>query len=475
MSSQFVEKRILEELVPKFDKDMARKMMLNSIYMMDDIEEFSPSPGDFNIQIRSIRDNSCFRLRFSLPVLLLFHISTKYLREIHGYYRYQTFTFPVGFIPTYNCNLNHLTLLRSYDKVFQWFNTSNSNYDEEDYFCKVFLNQKGEPMEQSSLNFLLQNNSKSQEVSEITKNLVNRCFEFHYWRLPLEGFRYRYSTIHNFVYHSSSRIYSAHRIFKTLIKILDIRNKRYSYGTPKKFDYVDAKALILCQNEKDLFFRNTNLLIAEPDASRLKNGNLVGCIIDKPILPKASNLPLMVHGIVGNIINSSELSPIVSLIIWKNLHKIDEEMKICVLGSFDEIKNQVESFIKQNPKVFDEEWKRNLDAKLKESLKNSYPIVFEADGTIFHIPPPLLSYIQIREISILENKEDLITFLKFVELINPKNRQRLSTILRRSSLGEAVQLGPCKKSWPVLLRELPRVVNRIVYSRIFSRASSTAL
>jgi len=155
---QFVEKKILEELMPEFDKYMASKMVVNSIYMKDDMEMFAPSPGDFDIQIRSIKDQSCFRIRFTLPVLLLFHISTNYLREVHGYYRNQNFTFHIGFLPAYNCNMNHLTLLRTYERTFQWFATSRSNQDE-DYFCKIFSNEKGEKMEQSSLNFLLQNNS----------------------------------------------------------------------------------------------------------------------------------------------------------------------------------------------------------------------------------------------------------------------------------------------------------------------------
>lgn len=471
---QFVEKKILEELMPEFDKFMTRKMMVNSIYMRDDMEMFAPSPGDFDIQIRSIKDQSCFRIRFTLPVLLLFHISTNYLREVHGYYRNQNFTFPIGFLPAYNCNMNHLTLLRSYEKTFQWFTTSRSNQDE-DYFCKIFSNEKGEKMEQSSLNFLLQNNSIAGVVSRDDSDLIKKCFEFLYWRPPLEDFRYRYSTIHNFVYHSTSRIFSTHRIYKTLIKIQDIGNKRYPFGNPKKFDYVEAKVLIMCQNEKDMFFKSANLWIAEPDASRLKPDDIVNCVLDKPVLPRASNVPLTIHGIVGPVIESVELTSPISCIIWKNLHKIDQDMKICELGTLDQIKDQVLNFVKQNPKVFGEEWQKNFNVKYLESLKKFHPIVLESEGLVYHIPPPLLSFILARKINILGSKNDLITFLKFVDLINPRNRSKIKSILRRSSLGEAVQTGSCGESWGLLLKELPRVVNRIVYSRVFSKASSTAL
>jgi len=471
--TNFVEKTVLEELMPKFDTDLARKMMVNSIFLNDDMKNFATSPGDIEIQIRSIKDPSCFRIRFSLPNLLLFHISTKFLREIHGYYKYQNYTFPAGFIPAYNCNLNHLSLLRPYEKTFRWFEKIRAN-DDEDYFCKMFDNESGEPMEQSSLNFLLQNNSVSSEVSSQVSSLVNSCFEFLYWRPPLGDYRYRYSTIHNFVYHSSSRIFVVRRIFKTVAKIIELGKKRYPLGNPKKFDYVQAKASIMCQDDNELFFKNVSLIVAEPDASRIEPSDFITCIMEKPIMKNQSNMPLIIHGIIGPVIKNPDLAHLISAVIWKSLHPI-EESKLCRVGSYEQIKKLVFSLLENNQTVFDNEWISNFDNLFSTCLKKLYPLILETDGMVYHIPPPLVAFILTREIPVMENKSELLKFLNFVDLMDPKTRARVLTILRNSDLGAEIQTGSCSSKWGILIKELPRVGNRIIYSRVFSRFSSAIL
>jgi hypothetical protein len=475
MSSQFVEKKILEELMPKFEPEMARKMMVNSIFMMDEMEKFAISPGDFNIQIRSIKDESCFRIKFSLPVYVLFHIATKNLQRVHVYYRRENFASPVGFIPVYNCNLNHLTLLRSYSKASDWKNKMSSVTDEEvDYSCKKFSNNSGENMEQSSLNFLLQNNSTSTNLSAKDSQYIENAFEFLYWRLPTSEMRYRYSTIHNFLYHNVSKIFSAHRIFKTLVKIIDVGKKRYSQDFPKKIKYVHAKGYVLCQKEKNLFFQKTNLWISEPDASKINPNMLINVIMDKPILYKQTNMPLIVHGIVGKSIPVGDQSHLISVVLWKQLQEV-EGKDLCYVGKTSEIENQVEKLITENPAVFEKPWKTEIKKNFKKSVDELFPLILDLEGDLYHLPSPLLSYIITKNNSILNDASELVNLLKFVDKVNPKTRYGSLMKLRTSPIGNEVQKGPYGKHWKDLMSDANRIANRIVYSRIFSKASSEVM
>ena len=466
MAGDFVEKTILEDLLPRVDPTMARKIMLGSIFLKDDMEKCAPSPGDVGIQIKSLKEESCFRIRFSLPVLLHFHHATRNLRRVHGYFRSQSGTVPVGFIPAYNCNLNHLTLLRTYYKTQKWLNLHESNEDE-DYFCELFDNSKGEPMEQSGLNFLLQNRSVPKPVPDTTSRLANDCFENHYWRPPQSDFRH--SVIHDFIYHGHSKIFSIQGIYKTIVKIEDIGIKRYEMEDSHMIRYVHASARIMYQDDGDLFFSHSpvKLIVSEPAASQLAPDDIASCMMSKR-LGRGSFQHPMIRGVVQKI-DDFDLSQIISSVIWRRLQEVSDQSPICRVGPVGHVKEMVSSLIKNSTGVFDDGWVDNFEHRMNDSLQKLYPTIFKHSDIIYHVPPPLVSYVLGRNIPVFENKNDLVDFLNFVDTIDPHTPLDNRARLRTSEIAERVQSGPCKPKWNLILKEIPRVANRIAYSRIFSK------
>lgn len=441
--------------------------------MGDELKNWSPSQVDLKIQIRSIKDTSCFRIRFSFPVFLLFHLSTSHLREVHGYYKYQDSTFPAGFLPAYNCNLNHLTMLKTFKKTFSWF-TNSLKEESEDYFCKKFLNDRGERMEQSSLNFILQNNSRAQDASADETDKIYRCFEYFCWHLPVRTTRYNNSTIHNFIYHSSRRIYSFHQVYKTFARILHVDRKRYDFGDPRwGFKFVYGKATMMFQDGEKMYERIGDLIIAEPDASRLKEGDLINCIVDRSITkPPIMPPPWLITGIVGQPIQNFDLKSLISIAIWKHAQKLDGTSKFCEVCSEMELKALVKNIIISNHEIF-YGMISNFEVNFRNSLIALHPFIILQDGMVYHIPPPLMAYILSKKLTLFGNKNELGKFLCFVDLIKPRPENDLLMVLRTSKLGNELQSGSCRDKWDSIVRELPSVANRIIYSRIFSQPSSS--
>ena len=470
-NNEFVEKKIIELLMPKFDAKLSQKMVTNSIFMKDQMENFTIEPKDFNIQIKSIRNISCFRIRFSLPTYLLFHISMKNLRKIRIYYKINNSGTLLSLLPVYNCNLNHLTLFRSYSKAIEWADATSD--EESDYICNKFSNEAGEPMEQSSLNFLLQNKSKPYNVSVEESEIIAKAFEFLYWRIPLNDMGFGYSTIHNFIYHNSSKIISTRSIFKTLVRIKYISSKRYITELPSKTQYVHAKAQILCQDEDRLFFKEIGVLVSEPDASRIKPDMLINAVMDKPILYKQRNLPIMIHGIIGEGIDLGDYRCLIAVILWKRLQATSDN-GLCLIGESDSVMQQVEDMILNNPEVFEPARYNKFKKNFAESVKRMFPLVFENNYDMYYVPPPLLAYVINLDRSILNNHNDLVNLLKFIDQVNPEKRSGLMK-LRTSREGNAVQTGTFGNHFNQLLLDIYRIVNRIVYSRIFAKASSDAM
>ena len=436
------------------------------------MKDYAPSPGDVGIQIKSLKEESCFRIRFYLPVLLHFHHATRNMRRIHVYFKNPSVTSLVGFIPAYNCNLNHLTLLRTYGKTLEWFNRHKSNEDE-DYFCELFDNSEGKVMEQSSLNFLLQNMSSPKSVPDVVSRLVNDCFENHYWRPPLSDFRHW--DIHDFIYHSHSKIFAMQGIYKTVVKIVDVRKQRYEIKENSQITrYVDASAHIMCQDRTDLFFSRlpVKLMISEPAASQLAPDDVASCIISKPAGRRSAFQPPMIRGVVKKIDNF-DLSQIISSVIWKWKQEISEQSPICRVGPTEQVREKTLSLVKNNMNVFEDEWTEHFERRLNDSLTKLWPIVFKHNDIIYHVPPPLVSYILGREVPVLKNKDNLVDFLDLVDTIDPHIPFGNKTRLRTSGVAAKVQLGPCASKWNQILKEIPRVANRIVYSRIFSKPLST--
>ena len=474
-SNRTEEAELLNDLIPQFDEKnktkLARYILLTSKDLNDLTEKFAPCPNADKTQTEWAGDGACFRLRFGLPVLLLFHMSTRHSKQIHGYFRpaEKNFTVLAGFIPAYNCNLNHLTLLKTHtlENTRYW---PRLNIDEEsDFICKKFINTHGEKMVQSSLNFMLQNDSKPENVSCDTSNAVEKCFRYFYWRPP--PLTVQYSSIHDMIYNSYTRVYSYHRIYKTIAKVAEIKERRDTFETGRyKIDFSPGQIFMLAHDRHGVCTAKRGVVFAEPDRSHVREGDLISCIIDSPVFPKPANPPrLIVSGLVKPPIPSTDLRPLIGLAIWKITQRVDKRQKLCSIGSKEEIRRSVLAILKGNQLIFPSEWIADFESAFQSSLGEMFPLVFEYGGSIVHIPPPMMSYVLSKPSCILNDKHELANLAKLVDLaVTPDGRCVRPMKLRSSKIGLRVQTGPYKEHWSSLILDMPRIVTGIYYSRIFA-------
>ena len=469
------EAALLNDFIPQFDeknKTKLAKHILSTSKDLDDlIERFVHSPSTDKIQIEWAGDGACFRLRFGLPVLLLFHMSTRHNKQTHGYFRPagKNFTALAAFIPAYNCNLNHLTLLKThtFENTKYW---PRLNKDEEsEFICKKFINTHGEKMIQSSLNFMLQNNSKPENVSCDASNTVEKCFRYFYWRPP--SLAVQYSPIHDMIYNSFTRVYSYHRIYKTIAKVAEIKERRDTFESKRyKINFSPGQIFMLAHDRHGVCTAKRGAVFAEPDRSDIQEGDLINCIIDSPVFPKPANPPrLIVSGLVKPPISPTDLRPIIGLAIWRITQRIDKRQKLCNIGSKEEVRRSVLAILKDNHIMFPSEWVTDFEKGFQSSLDEMFPLVFEDEGAIVHIPPPMMSYILSKPSCILDDKHEIANLAKLVDLaVAPDGRYVRPMKLRSSKIGLSVQAGPYKEHWNPLISDMPRIVTEIYYSRIFA-------
>ena len=465
---------LLNDLIPQFDEKnktkLAEHILLTSKDLNDLTEKLAPCPDADKTQVKWVEDGACFRLRFSLPVLLLFHMSTRHNKQTHGYFRptEKNFTVPAGFIPAYNCNLNHLTLLKTHTLENTKYWPSLNRDEESEFVCKKFISTHGEKMVQSSLNFMLQNDSKHENVSCNASNIVEKCFRYFYWR-P-QSLTAQHSTIHDMIYNSFTRVYSYHKIYKTIAKVAEIKERRDTFSNGRKIDFSPGQIFMLVHDRHGICTTKRGVVFAEPDRSDMQEGDLINCIIDSPVFPKPLKPPqLIVSGLVKPPISPTDLKPIIGLAIWRITQRIDKRQKLCNIGSKTEVKRSVLAILKNNQIIFPSKWVTDFDNIFQSSLDEMFPLVFEDEDNIVHIPPPMMSYVLSKPSRILDDKHELANLAKLIDLaVAPDGRCVRPMKLRSSKIGLKVQAGLYKEHWKSLILDIPRIVTGIYYSRIFA-------
>lgn len=467
------EQTLLHEIIPKFDDENGTELTRNIILHLKDMNELIKNVsgrGYSVVPIKWIKDESCFRLGFNTPILLMFHKSTRHGREIHKYYKPagQQHSIPIWFLPAYNCNLNHLTLLKPHTakNADRWSELTREM--DEEFVCRKFVNYGGKKMLQSGLNFMLQYNAKPEIINDQAESITGNCFRYLYWRLPKQSIKY--SSTHDMLYNSHDKLYSYRRIYKTMAKITCVKERRDVFDfRGKKITFSRGEIYVLVHEKGNIYEMKSNTAFAEPDRSRMQDGDLISCIIDKPIFPRPATPPkLIVTGLVEDPIEEGDIRHVIGLAAWKMSQMSESAEKRCVLGSSEDFHKYIQTVMNDAKTVFSTRLTHDFDRCFEDSLEKMFPLVFEDDGEIVYIPPPLMSYIICRELPVLEDKEALANLARLMDLITPGGKYMTPFKLRISDMGAKVQEGPCRNVFGNLIKELPTVAEQIHCAGIFS-------
>jgi len=153
------------------------------------------------------------------------------------------------------------------------------------------------------------------------------------------------------------------------------------------------------------------------------------------------------------------------------MQKLGHKENLCRVCSLQYLKNDVKMIIQSNPKMFNKNWSTNFEKNFERSLKNLYPLIFEMNDQVHHVPSSLMSYILGRNLDLLDDKKELYNLLGLTDSIKLGSKIGLMA-LRTSNFGKAVQSGPCKTKWANLITELPRVSNRIIVSKAIANSAA---
>lgn len=473
-----VELILLENLVPNEYSSFMEKIIPVSTYRIRELNQFLQTGDLRNIPVKSIRENTCMRIKLRNSPMLFIPESTQLLtRKIIYFEDKMSFA---GFMATYVPDLNHFTLLRVLDseKLKQYFFNNSINISKDIY--QRFSPKTERLPEYSSLNFLLQHRATNvTRLSSYEINHLNHCFEFAYWHMPTHNIFEEYDLFHNFIYHSYHKIHEICDIFKTLIKIEKIDSPQHKLVFLKKLiKYRHVTVKILYGGTKCNYLE-TVLFVLEPLASQIRQGDIINGIIANCHKFSFNDHKLILVNAIGNIIHTPSKSDLKTLTaIVAHLHNRHEQpTKFIESFTDDRLLSDINTLLTFNMDFFGTAWNSLLDKDSADvSITGLYPVLLRHDQTIYIIPPALISYLSPHKKFLRPDLlYEIVNLINSVPLCSDRTSQVLDRInqgrIRRSNSYAALQAADtshelCK----TLFSDLPHLLNYISYSRIISKS-----
>ena len=484
-NAEFPDKRnfnytLLQKLIPKFDLyynqrlqgrmiEDCKNIQKKYLRLMIKLHSSKRSENNHLLRFFTIRnvsgDASFFQKSFSTPTINYVHPSFKHLyKKINNEFN----PGKTEFLPHYMLNLNHVCLSKMESQNYNSFNYSIGN----GMYSKYTLTG-GKPIMFSSNNLLQFGSSKNSFLDE--KEIVDSCFEYLYWNLPAPV-KMHSSTIHNLIYHSSSRVYQNNvlELNKTLIKIIGIRRKTESLSISKikeiKCMYADVMLLVDDGNKISSEKRHVQLI--ESVANSFKVGDIfTGLLIRQNIsVPKYS----VVIGSIGKKISPDDLSHLISIVIQNKIQLIDESSSFTYVEKISILSNDILKIIEDNSGrngFFPSSFKliENFEVELKKSIEKLFPLFVIDDQKIYHLPSSVISFLLSTTPKYLKNKKLVLLIIKILNLIKINSHDwESSHILNRYV--DNPDSDPSKSfNLDFFIKNLPELYNQMICSRLFSQ------
>jgi len=178
---------------------------------------------------------------------------------------------------------------------------------------------------------------------------------------------------------------------------------------------------------------------------------------------------------IGNIgvVSSKKPQAIISIILSKILQNIEDYSSPTRITDVDNLRFEITNFFQTNYNFFESTlgWGNDIPKKISDSLVELFPMFIEDGGNVYQISPAMITFLSTIGPKTLEDKKTLTTIAKLLDMLKINSNFWGSEAigkLRTSDIYEEIQGNPsCLPN--ELLKAAPRIVNRIVYSRIFSR------
>jgi len=459
---------LLEEYLPKFDKLLTQRMLVETNALKDQLQRFviTTEPPSFTIKDFH-RETAYWTITFSQPVIQYvpecFRFITKNFR-----YHYEKGQW-LEHVPSYISNINHVTMNTLYN------HRNNEFTNNTDGIIKKYIFEKNTPMTFYSFNTLLKWHAIKKSLDESAHDIIKKCFEVCYWRLPTpfipnhdDG-----SCINNLIYASTSKVLEILILRKTLVKILEIDGRiqtRTLLENTIRGRF--AKVLMISDDGVQIVTQQKSIFLLEHIADSLGEQDVVNGVLVQ-IGTREKRKGMVMIGQIGEMVKPENLETVISLIMSRLMQNIEDYSSPTKITTISNLEFETTKIIQSNPRFFEGMlgWGKDLPKKISNAVEKLFPLFFENDGEILHIPPSIMTFIATSASKYLENKKFLLLIAAYFDTLQINANtwgERPKTKLRLSDNYEEIQndFTPFANT---LLNVTPRLINRIIYSRTLSQ------
>ena len=458
--------KILEDHIPQFDPRLAQKMLIEANVLKEQLQRFviETEPKPFTIKFLH-GETAYWTITFSQPVIqyvpecfrfitknILYHFSKgKWLEHV----------------PSYIPNINHVTMNTNYNDGNEEFGNNTGGI-----FAK-YTYDKNIPMTFYSFNILMRWYAVKKYLDDSAHDYIKRCFEMYYWRMPTPQNQDDGSCINNLIYASTSKIREIIVLRKTLIKILEIEKRTESRNLlEKNVRGKFAKVLLLTDDGIKITTQQKRIFLLDHIADSLKEQDIINAVLAQ-IGSREKKIGTVMIGQIGNIVKPNDLQTLVSLILFKLMQNPENFSSPTKIITTEKLQFETTKTLQNNPIFFASMfgWGKDLPKKISSAIENLFPLFFEDAGDIYQLSPAVVSFISTIAPKMLQNKKFVLLIAKLFDTLkmnaNFWGRSAITKLRMSDNYGE-IQ-GDYSTFANTLLNITPRLINRIVYSRVLSQ------
>jgi len=462
-------------LLPAYDNTLVQKMLQEAQVLENQINRFMIDTEPQTFTIREMKGQTAYwEIKFVQPVIQYVPACFRFITQKIVYSqkpgKYLSFA---EYVPSYITNLNHVSLFVNYGDLTSGFVNNTEG----------ILNQYelhgGKKMVFSSLNLINKGSYKGRVPPQNVQTAVKNSFEHCFWNLPVPLHMEEASCINNLIYSRSKKIFDVLMTRKTLVKILEIRKRKEKRMLlENEVSGYTSQVLILTDDGHGIKTSKMTVFLVEDVADSLSENDIFNAVLTSTVKSRTGRF--FVIGKIGDVVTPDNMHSIISLVFWKMLQEIEDNSSPTKIGTANQIKTQLTTVLQSNSRFFSSEnfsidmlgWTKDIPKKISQCVADMSPLFFEHDDDVYQLSSVLLGFVVTLCPELLHNREFLLSLVTMFDTAKINSNQygdHAKKALRHSEQYRYIQNNEIVKNPEKILAAKPRLLNRMVYSRIFSQ------
>ena len=464
-----------DNLLPAYDNTLVQKMLQESQVLENQINRFMIDTEPKTFTIQKMKGQTAFwEIEFIQPVIQYVPSCFRFItRKIVYNQKPGQYVSFVEYVPSYITNLNHVSLFVNYNELTSGF------VDNTEGILNQYELDGGKKMVFSSLNLVIKGAYKGRVPPQNVQTAVKNSFEHCFWNLPVPLHMEEVSCINNLIYSRSKKIFDILMTRKTLVKILKIQTRKEKRMLlEQEVSGYSSQVLLLTDDGHGIKTSKMTVFLVEDVADSLSENDIFNAVLTSTV--KSQGGRFFVIGKIGDVVTPDNMHSIISLVFWKMLQHLEDDSSPTKIGTTNQIKTQLTAILQSNSRFFSSEnfsidmlgWTKDIPKKISQCIVDMSPLFFEHDEDVYQLSSVLLGYVVTLCPELLDNRKfllSLVTMFDTAKINSNQYGEHAKKALRYSEQYRYIQTNEIVKNPEVILAAKPRLLNRMVYSRIFSQ------